>query len=52
MGIRSSKKINKPATLKLYDHITSYLFEQEYGEFEGQSRAKADAFLKQLDSIL
>lgn len=52
MGVRISKKINKPATLKLYDHITTYLFAQEYGEFRGQSREKAQAFLEQLDSIL
>lgn len=52
MGIRISKKTNKPATLKLVNHITSYLFEEECGEFRNQSKKNADAFLKQLNSIL
>lgn len=52
MGIRISKKTNKPATLKLINHITSYLFEQQYGEFNNQSDKNAQAFLKQLNSIV
>lgn len=52
MGIRISTKTSKQATLKLVSHISSYLFEEECGEFRGQSRAKAEAFLKQLKSIL
>ena len=52
MGIRISAKTNKSATLKLINHISSYLFEEECGEFRGQSKAKAEAFLKQLKSIL
>lgn len=52
MGIRISKKTSRPATLKLINHIASYLFEQQYGEFNKQSDEKAQAFLKQLNSIL
>lgn len=52
MSIKVSKKTSKPATLKLVNHILSYIFEEECGEFRGQSKAKADAFVKQLNSIL
>lgn len=52
MGIRLTKKTSKPATMKLVNHIISYLFEEECGEFRGQSKVKAEAFIKQLNSIL
>ena len=31
-GIRVSVKIRAKETLKLYNHLRSYLYEQEYGE--------------------
>lgn len=41
MGIRVSAKTKKPASLKLYNAINSYLFEQEYDELKGHSKAKS-----------
>ena len=37
MGITYKINTNKKATLKLYNLINSYLFEQEFGELEGVS---------------
>lgn len=50
--MKTIKKTDKIATLRLINYISSYLFEQQYGEFDKQSDAKAKAFLKQLYSIL
>lgn len=36
MSIKLSAKTNKKETLKLVNHISSFLFEQEYGELAGQ----------------
>jgi hypothetical protein len=36
MSIKLSAKTNKKATLKLVNHISSFLFEQEYEELVGQ----------------
>lgn len=40
MGIQVKTKTKSPATLKLYNHINSYLFEQEYDELKGKNRVK------------
>ena len=38
MGITVQTKTNKKETLKLYNTITSYLFEQEFNELRNVSR--------------
>lgn len=40
MGIQVSTKTKNKASLKLYNQIISYLFEQELGELKGSSKAK------------
>ena len=40
MSINLSVKTNKKETLKLVNHISSFLFEQEYGELAGQGELK------------
>lgn len=42
MGIRISVKTKKPASLKLYNHINSFLFEEEYGELKGIPSSEID----------
>lgn len=41
MGINISCKTKAKATLKLYNQISSYMFEQEYDEMKGNSRIKS-----------
>ena len=40
MGINISAKTKAKASLKLYNQISSYMFEQEYDEMRGNSRIK------------
>lgn len=40
MGINYSCKTKAKAALKLYNQIITYIFEQEYGELEGNSKAQ------------
>ena len=40
MGINHSCKTKAKAALKLYNQITTYIFEQEYGELEENSKAQ------------
>lgn len=40
MGIRVSIKTNLKASLKLYNQIASFLFEQEYDELKSYSPAQ------------
>lgn len=40
MGLTYSCKTKAKASLKLYNQIASYLFEQEYGELKGNSKAQ------------
>lgn len=40
MGINVSAKTKAKASLKLYNRISSYMFEQEYDEMRGNSRIK------------
>lgn len=40
MGINISTKTKAKATLKLYNQISSYMFEQEHDEMRGNSRIK------------
>ena len=40
MSIRCSCKTKAKASLKLYNAIISYLFEQEFGELKGRPKAK------------
>lgn len=40
MGINVSAKTKAKASLKLYNQISSYMFEQEYDEMRGNSRIK------------
>ena len=41
MGINVSCKTKAKASLKLYNQISSYMFEQEYDEMRGNSRIKS-----------
>jgi hypothetical protein len=41
MSISLLAKTNKKATLKLVNHISSFLFEQECGELAGQKELTA-----------
>lgn len=54
MGIRISSKSNKKATLKIINSISSYLFEQQYGELDGNTDLQEDLrdILKKLNKIL
>lgn len=38
MGVNINCKTKAKATLKLYNQISSYMFEQEYDEMRGNSR--------------
>lgn len=40
MGINISSKTKAKASLKLYNQISSYMFEQEFTEMRGNSRIK------------
>lgn len=40
MGINVSCKTKAKASLKLYNQISSFLFEQEFDELRGNSEAK------------
>ena len=40
MGLTYSCKTKAKASLKLYNQIASYLFEQEYDELKGNSKAQ------------
>lgn len=40
MGINYSCKTKAKASLKLFNQIASYLFEQEYDELKGNNKAK------------
>lgn len=40
MGINVNAKTKAKASLKLYNQISSYMFEQEYDEMRGNSRIK------------
>lgn len=40
MSIKVSAKTNKKATLKLISHISSFLFEEEYGELNHNEKLK------------
>lgn len=40
MGITYSCKSKAKASLKLYNQISSFLFEQEYDELKGNSKAQ------------
>lgn len=40
MGININVKTKAKASLKLYNHIASYMFAQEYDEMKGNSRIK------------
>jgi hypothetical protein len=40
MGITCSCKTKVKAAPKLYNQIITYIFEQEYGELEGNSKAQ------------
>lgn len=41
MGINVSAKTKAKASLKLYNQISSYMFEQEFEEMRGNSRIKS-----------
>lgn len=41
MGVNINCKTKAKATLKLYNQISSYMFEQEYDEMRGNSRVKS-----------
>lgn len=54
MGINVSAKTKAKASLKLYNQISSYMFEQEYDEMRGNSRIKSvlDEAKKALTDII
>ena len=55
MGITYKTNTNKKATLKLYNLMNSYLFEQEFGELKGVSSTdinKIKEACKVLSSII
>ena len=55
MSIKVSTSTKAKATLKLYNQLTSYMFEEEYGElkYANQSNIKAlKAALKVLSMII
>ena len=54
MGIRITSKSNKKATLKIISDISSYLFEQQYGELDGNTDLQEDLrdILKKLNKIV
>lgn len=41
MGIKVSSKTKAKASLKLYNQISSYMFEHEYDEMRGNSRIRS-----------
>ena len=49
--IKSTTKTNAKASLKLYNQINSYIFEQEYGELKGVSKSEVEK-LKQSLTVL
>ena len=54
MGIQVHCKSKKQATLKIISAISSYLFEQEYGELDGNIDLQEDLrdILKKLNKIV
>lgn len=40
MGIKIKANTKASESIKLYNHIASYMFEQEYDEMKGNSRIK------------
>lgn len=51
MGIRVSTQTKNKATLKVYNALSSYLFEQECGELRGATGAQIKA-LREAQSVL
>lgn len=51
MGIRISKKTNNPATLKLLSKLTSFSFEQQFGEMEKWDKDTRDLLMKFIDKL-
>ena len=51
MGIRISKKTNNPATLKLLNKLTSFSFEQQFGEMERWDRDTRNLLVKLIDRL-
>lgn len=49
--IKSTTKTNAKASLKLYNQINSYIFEQECGELKGVSKSEVEK-LKQSLTVL
>lgn len=40
MGVNVNCKTKAKASLKLYNQIASYIFEEEFGEMQGNSKIK------------
>lgn len=51
MGIRVSRKTDKPATLKLLNHLCSFSFEHQYGEMEKWDSQTKDCLKKLIDKL-
>lgn len=51
MGIRVYSNTRKKATLKLFNALTSYLFEQEFGELESATIQQKET-LKSAQKVL
>lgn len=51
MGIRISKKTNNPATLRLLSKLTSFNFEQQFGEMERWDKDTRDLLMKLIDRL-
>ena len=50
MGIRVTAKTKAKASLKLYNNIVSYMFEQEFDEMKGNAKLK-EALMKAKDDL-
>ena len=50
MGIRVTAKTKAKASLKLYNNIVSYMFEQEFDEMKGNTKLK-EALTKAKDAL-
>lgn len=51
MGVRISRKTDNPKTLKLLNKLTSFSFEQQFGEMERWDKDTRDLLMKLIDKL-
>lgn len=51
MGIRTHGKSKAQSTLKLADHISSFMFEQEWGELKFFTQKQKDSLKKTMQML-